>query len=169
MCLPSSHIQSCSGNEMGTILGTVPDAKWFWLQTCFPYCHYWSCCSGLITSWLCQPFQRELNCAPPPLSHVYVSFFHPPFPPLCDCNTLLITLELTDSRNSIKKKELTASSWRLARSTVYRWTRSSPKYSFLFFIWFSCLRCCQTFLATGRNSLESTKGEWVQLCTYWLI
>lgn len=67
--------QSRSCNEIGTILCTVPDAKQLWLQTCFPYCHYWGYCNGLITSLLCQLFQRELNHAPPPSPHVCLTHF----------------------------------------------------------------------------------------------
>lgn len=122
MC-QSSHTPPCPCNEIGTILGTVPDSKCLWLQTCFPYCHYWSYCSGLITSWLCQPFQRELNHAPPPPPHTYFSHFHPPLPTLCSSNNLLMTLELKDKR---KKKKVNCShccSLSLALSAQFYWTK----------------------------------------------
>lgn len=69
--------QWCSCNEIGTILCTVPDAKQLWLQTGFPYCHYWGYCNGLITSFPCHVFQKELNQAPPPPPCVCLAHFIP--------------------------------------------------------------------------------------------
>lgn len=167
MC-PSSHTQSCSCNEIGTILCAVPDAKWLWLQTCFPYCHYWGYCSGLITSWLCQPVQRELNHAPPPPPHVYLSHFHLSLPPLCNSNTLLITLGLKDLRNK-RVNWCLCSCWRSAQPTVNHWTRIlSLLFLVLYLIQFAICGCRQTLLATRRNHLKCNNGEWAQLCTYWL-
>lgn len=84
--------QSCFCNETGTILRAVPDAKWLWLQTCFPYCHYWGYCSGLITSLLSRPFQRELNRPPSPPTQVCCSHFYPCLPPSHNSKTLLALL-----------------------------------------------------------------------------
>lgn len=163
MC-PSSHTPSCSCNEIGTILRAVPDAKWLWLQTCFPYCHYWGYCSGLITSWLCQPFQRELNHAPPPPPHVYLSHFHPSFPP--SSSMLLMTLELKDLRKSLKRVNCC---WRLAQSSATCRTRIlNLLFLVLYLIQFAICSCCQPALATRRNHLKCNNGEWVQLRAYWL-
>lgn len=146
--MPILPHQSCSYNGIGAILCAVPDAKWLWLQTCFPYCHYWGYCSGLITSLHCQPFQRELNHAPPP-PHVYLTHFYPRFPPLSNSETLLTTLALKDLRKALK------------RLLVLKLkTRTLSLLSLVhYLIQIAICSYCQTLLAMRVNHLNCNNRE----------
>lgn len=76
-CSPSSH------NSSALVMKSAPHCALFLTlsscgcKTCFPYCHYWGYCNGLITSFPCQVFQRELNQAPPPPPCVRLAHFIP--------------------------------------------------------------------------------------------